>query len=213
MLKQSKNTEVAVFGYQNKEVRSLMINQEPWFVGKDVCNVLGLINHNRSLGVLDADERRGYEIVTPSGKQKVVVINESGVYHLIFRSNKPEAKAFRKWVTAEVLPAIRKQGSYTSPAKYREQAIQETILKAKEVAGSMRALSQRIGYSDASISRIMTGHIGEYADKYLDELTHACKQVVYRPMLDVKLVEDVIQIEDGKLRNRIYTKLKKGGLI
>lgn len=213
MLKQSKNTEVAVFGYGNKEVRSLMINQEPWFVGLDVCDVLGLKNPRQSLSTLDEDEKLTSVIRTSGQRREVAVINESGVYHLIFRSNKPEAKAFRKWVTAEVLPAIRKQGTYTSPAKYREQAIQETILKAKEVAGSMRALSQRIGYSDASISRIMTGHIGEYADKYLDELTHACKQVVYRPMLDVKLVEDVLQIEDGKLRNRIYTKLKKGGLL
>jgi hypothetical protein len=107
-----KQNVPSVFSYGESQVRTIQIENEPWFVGKDVCASLEIVNHNKSLKALDPDERRGYQIVTPSGRQEVVVINESGVYHLIFRSNKPQAKAFRKWVTATVLPSIRRTGGY-----------------------------------------------------------------------------------------------------
>lgn len=99
----------------NASIRTRIINDESWFVGKDVCNALGFANHNDALSRLDADERDGVGITDPMGRsQEVTVINESGLYHLIFQSRKPEAKAFRKWVTNEVLPSIRRTGSYSS---------------------------------------------------------------------------------------------------
>ena len=89
-------------------------NGEPWFVAADVCRVLDIKNPSDTINKrLDSDER-GIEIIyTPSGDQEMLVVNESGLYNLMFRSTKPEAKKFRKWVTEEVLPSIRKTGSYS----------------------------------------------------------------------------------------------------
>ena len=99
---------------ENVSIRTKVIAGEPWFVGKDVCNLLGLVNHKKSLQALDDDERRGVTISDPIGRnQQVNCINESGLYHLIFISRKPEAKAIRRWVTGTVLPSIRRTGSYT----------------------------------------------------------------------------------------------------
>lgn len=91
-------------------------NSQNLFVGKDVCAALGIEGHRRALAALDPDERGEYEIRTPSGNQTMIVVNESGLYHLTFRSTKPSAKAFRKWVTSVVLPALRKHGSYSTDA-------------------------------------------------------------------------------------------------
>lgn len=99
---------------ENVSIRTKVIAGEPWFVGKDVCNLLGLVNHKKSLQALDDDERRGVTISDPIGRnQQVNCINESGLYHLIFISRKPEAKAIRRWVTGTVLPSIRRTGSYS----------------------------------------------------------------------------------------------------
>lgn len=99
----------------NVSIRTKVINGESWFVGKDVCIALGFANHKDALSRLDSDERDGVGITDPMGRsQEVTVINESGLYHLIFQSRKPGARAFRKWVTNVVLPSIRRTGSYSS---------------------------------------------------------------------------------------------------
>lgn len=100
------------FNASNQQVRTVCIDGQPYFCGKDVCACLGLSNHNDALATLDDDERRGSPMPTPSGTQQMVVVNESGLYHLIFQSRKEEAKVFRKWVTAEVLPTLRRTGRY-----------------------------------------------------------------------------------------------------
>jgi len=105
-------TNVTPFLFRDHEIRTTSIEGEFFFVGKDICKALSLLDHNRTLLRLDDDERRGCAIVTPSGTQQMVVINESGLYHLIFKSRKQEAKDFRKWVTSEVLPALRRTGRY-----------------------------------------------------------------------------------------------------
>jgi len=101
------------FQEQFQSVRS-MVDQsgEAWFVAKDVCDILEIANGRDAVSALDEDEKGVAYTDTPGGKQEVNIINESGLYNLVFRSNKPQAKAFRKWVTSEVLPAIRKQGHY-----------------------------------------------------------------------------------------------------
>ncbi len=86
---------------------------EPWFVGKDVATALGYSNVRDAIAKhVDEDDKRGSQIATPGGKQEAVIINESGLYSLIFGSKLDEAKKFKKWVTGEVLPQIRKTGSY-----------------------------------------------------------------------------------------------------
>lgn len=85
---------------------------EPWFVLKDVCKVLGLTDTGRTAERLDSDELTRTTLVSGGQKREMICINESGLYNVILRSDKPEAKPFRKWVTSEVLPTIRKHGAY-----------------------------------------------------------------------------------------------------
>lgn len=103
--------ELRTFTYNNAEVRTVEMNGDPWFVLKDVCGILGISNATVAASRLDEDEVTKFDL---GGKVGITnIINESGLYSVILRSDKPEAKPFRKWVTSEVLPAIRKTGTYT----------------------------------------------------------------------------------------------------
>ena len=105
--------EVFNFSQEKAPIRVQLINSEPWFVAKDVCEVLGIANHKDAASRLDEDERRGVGITDPIGRpQTVTAVSESGLYSLVFQSRKAEATKFRKWVTSEVLPSIRKKGYY-----------------------------------------------------------------------------------------------------
>lgn len=116
------------FQEQFKAMRSLIDQSgEPWFVAKDVADILEFKDARDATRTLDEDEKGTHKVRTLGGDQEMIIINESGLYNLIFRSNKPQAKVFRKWVTAEVLPAIRRQGFYgpngkTSIPEQPEQA-------------------------------------------------------------------------------------------
>lgn len=107
--------ELQIFNYNGGEVRTVQKDGEPWFVLKDVCDALGIGNHRMAADRLDADEKGVSQIDTLGGAQGMTVINESGLYNVILRSDKPGAKPFRKWVTSEVLPSIRKHGAYMTP--------------------------------------------------------------------------------------------------
>ncbi len=108
--------EMQVFNYESNEVRTIMRNGEPWFCLVDVCRVLDLSSPHKVAERLDADEKGRNQIPTPGGKQETWFINESGLYNVILRSDKPEARPFRKWVTGTVLPTIRKTGAYSANA-------------------------------------------------------------------------------------------------
>lgn len=105
---------VQVFNYgENTPVRVRVMNGQTWFVAKDVCKVLGISNHKDAVSRLDDDERWGVGITDPlGGTQRMSAVSESGLYHLVFQSRKPEARRFRRWVTMEVLPEIRRTGSF-----------------------------------------------------------------------------------------------------
>ena len=103
--------ENAAFG----AVRVVMKDGEPWFVAKDVCECLDLGNPRTSIALLDEDEKGVHTVDTPGGPQEVSIISEAGLYSLILRSRKPEAKAFKRWVTHDILPAIRRHGAYLTP--------------------------------------------------------------------------------------------------
>lgn len=95
------------------EIRTVMIEGEPWFVGKDVCRALGYVDQYSGVRKnVDAEDKRGCPVGSTSGIQETTVINESGLYSLIFGSKLESAKKFKKWVTSEVLPSIRKTGAY-----------------------------------------------------------------------------------------------------
>lgn len=106
----------------------------PQFVAKDVCDALGINNPRQALTRLDADEKGVISSDTPGGVQKLLTINEYGLYSLVLSSRKPEAKAFKRWVTHEVLPSIRKTGGYMAavPDETPEQTMARALLIAKD---------------------------------------------------------------------------------
>lgn len=103
------------FEFPTNQLRVVMIDDEPWFAAPDVARALDYRTANDMTRILDEDEKGTQIVRTPGGDQEVSVISESGLYSAILRSRKPEAKRFRKWVTSEVLPAIRKTGRYEAP--------------------------------------------------------------------------------------------------
>lgn len=138
-------------------VRTLMRDGDPWFVAVDVCDALGIQNTTQAVENLDEDERMtlsGTEndpmpnigsIRQRGGARSLNIISESGVYALIFRSNKPEARRFRKWITSEVLPSIRKTGGYfLAPGSETTHLIAETEREIGELADRMRAITLEI---------------------------------------------------------------------
>lgn len=102
-----------IFDFKDNPVRVTMREGQPWFSAADVCRVLELSNPSMACKPLDEDEKGISTAYTLGGHQKLLAVSESGLYALVFQSRKPQAKAFRKWVTAEVLPAIRQHGYYT----------------------------------------------------------------------------------------------------
>ena len=102
-----------VFNAQTAPVRTVKIGGQPYFVAKDICDILGIQSHRDALSKLDEDERGSLLVDTLGGPQQMTAVNESGLYHLIFQSRKPSARSFRKWVTSEVLPKLRRTGRYS----------------------------------------------------------------------------------------------------
>ena len=113
-MKEMKGMEksLQVFKYKDKQVRTVEHDGEVWFIANDVCNVLGLTNARKAVRSLDADEKGVTKSYTLGGNQSMTVVNEPGMYKLIFKSRKAEAKEFTRWVTHEVLPRIRQHGMY-----------------------------------------------------------------------------------------------------
>ena len=139
-------SNIQVFNYLNgNEVRVIEGQDgQPWFVAKDVCEI-GLTDTNKAVNNLDEDEKLLRKIFVSGQNRDVITISESGLYTLIMRSNKPEAKAFRKWVTGEVLPAIRKHGLYATPAT-AEKILEnpDFLIKALESLKEERAKNQAL---------------------------------------------------------------------
>lgn len=120
--------EIQVWNYESSEIRTVQINGEPWFVLSDVCKVLELSSPHKVAERLDGDEKGRNQIPTLGGVQEMAVVNESGLYTVILRSDKPQAKPFRKWVTSEVLPSIRKHGSYSVQSQFADLSPQLQVL-------------------------------------------------------------------------------------
>ena len=151
--------------FQNDEfgqIRTLMIDNLPWFVGKDVATAFGDTNYKRSLSRLDADEKTTAKVTTPGGIQSMTVINESGLYSLLFYMQPQKAKGvsqndilindrinnlkkFKRWVTSEVLPAIRKNGSYTVEPELPERKItSDDYIRAASIISTCK--NERLPY-------------------------------------------------------------------
>ena len=147
------------FDFQPNRLRVVMRDGEPWFVAADVCDALGLDNNRQAMTRLDDDEKGVISNDTPGGKQGVTVINESGLYSLIMGSRKPEAKKFRKWVTAEVLPAIRKTGRYEAPAAVAAAPTAAVVPQVQALALALEARTAEVVQLQGQLIGAQGAHI------------------------------------------------------
>lgn len=158
-----------IFNFHESEIRTIENNNEPWFCLKDVCNILAIKNTTDVVKRLDEDERTRFNL----GRQgEANFINESGLYSVVLRSDKPQAKEFRKWVTSEVLPTIRKHGAYmneqtleqalTNPdfliklateLKAEQQKRKELELKNSQLAVENKIMTPKAEYFDELVDR------------------------------------------------------------
>lgn len=170
-------TAVQVFTYNEKDmnVRIQSIDGNPWFVVKDLCEILEHSNHKVAIQGLDEDEVSKVYLTDSLGRQQeTLVVNESGMYALVIRSNKPQAKKFRKWVTSEVLPAIRKTGRYelkkSAPAKTHNYPRRGELITADLVNllwligeslehGDQAQIALELGVSRNTVSGTLNGKI------------------------------------------------------
>lgn len=127
--------ELQLFNFESNQVRTLLINDEPWFVGKDVAEILGYSNPRDALSKhVDSEDKNSVAIHDGNkGNPNLTIINESGVYALVFSSKLQSAKKFKHWVTSEVLPTLRKTGSYATPKLTGEELMAKALIEAKSV--------------------------------------------------------------------------------
>lgn len=141
-----------LMNFENPEfgaVRSILIDGDPWFVAADVCKALELEKTNRALSRLDDDEKGAHSVSTPGGRQRMSIISESGLYSLILGSRKPEARAFKRWITHEVIPSIRKHGAYMTDSlldalEAHPEAVPEYLNRLRSENARNRELTRRL---------------------------------------------------------------------
>lgn len=136
-----------IFVFHGQEVRTVTINNEPWFVGKDVAQILGYTEPHKAIARhVDSDDGMKHPLTDSLGRiQETIIINESGLYSLILSSKLPQAKEFKRWVTSEVLPQIRHQGAYV-PENLPEEAFIALFTGQKKLKEQQLVLAQDVNY-------------------------------------------------------------------
>jgi prophage antirepressor-like protein len=165
----SKDNAMQIFSFEDQQVRVIDKDGAPWWIARDVCEVLGYKNSSKAIDdhVDDDDLTNRYPIIDGMGrKQEAVIINESGLYSLILSSKLPNAKKFKHFVTSEVLPALRKTGEYATPDKQREK-----VKKSDELA------AKRLEIAEKNANWRMAKLVLEGIDKFKDVMTPESKTV------------------------------------
>lgn len=174
------------------EIRTIDQNGEPWFVGKDVATALGYKDTVNALkSHVDEQDKRGWRITTPSGEQQATIINESGLYSLCFSSKLEGAVKFKRWVTSEVLPQIRKTGSYMLPKMTKE--MQAIFL-----------LDNRTAQLDQRVTALENNAVIDYGQQ--QTLKNA---VNHRVVTEVLGGKDSPAYENTHVRGMVYCELNK----
>lgn len=158
------------------QVRTVMMDNEPWFIGKDVATALGYAKPRNAIAThVDGSDKGALKQGTLGGEQEMIIINESGMYSLIFASKLPTAKKFKHWVTSEVLPSIRKHGAYMTPEKIEEAlynpdtiiklatSLKEEQQKRQEAERKVEAQKGKVAYAEAMLGCKSSCLIGELA--------------------------------------------------
>lgn len=136
--------DLQVFKFENKRLRSLLIDGEPWFVGNDVAKALGYSNPRKAIiDHIDDADKGVTKRDTLGGTQEMTIINESGLYSLILSSKLPSAKEFKHWITSEVLPQIRKTGKYAPKPLSREELLAKAVLEADTMIKEQKVLLEQ----------------------------------------------------------------------
>ena len=168
--------ELLVFeNNQFGQVRAIMKDGEPWFVAADVCRALEIANNRDALTRLEQDEKGVALTDTPGGAQEVTIVNEPGLYALVLGSRKPEAKAFKRWVTHEVIPSIRKYGMYATPTTIEQMiadpanaikvfsALKQEQERRKELEATVEHNAPKVLFADAVAASHTSILIGDLA--------------------------------------------------
>lgn len=207
--------ELTIFAHKDfGEIRVVSVTGEPWWVLRDVCKALGLTYTNKVVKRLDEDERKLFPVIDRMGRtQKASAINESGLYSVILRSDKPEAKAFKRWVTHDILPAIRKSGSYQLPHMTTAEIVAQLAQVNVDMEKRIDDIEQKMAEPEAlPVAQPQTGDWKDRMDltiKSLIEKNHL-NPCLYRARLyrSLELAENVNI--DARLRN-LKARLKKQG--
>ena len=161
--------EVQLFNFENHEVRSLLLNNEPWFVGKDVAEALGYSKARNAIAThIDSEDKKDAPIQgTLGGVQEMTVINESGLYSLVLSSKLPSAKKFKRWVTSEVLPALRKTGQYQVKELSGSELMAKALIEAQNVLAAkdkvIEEMKPKVVFADAVATSHTSILVGELA--------------------------------------------------
>lgn len=164
--------EVQLFNFENHEVRSILLSDEPWFVGKDVADVLGYSNSRKAMADHVDDEDK--EVLTSRNvtlenipNRGITVVNESGLYSLILSSKLPSAKKFKRWVTSEVLPALRKTGQYQVKELSGSELMAKALIEAQSVLAAkdkqIEEMKPKVVFADAVATSHTSILVGELA--------------------------------------------------
>ncbi|PWK10185.1 BRO family protein [Tumebacillus permanentifrigoris] len=181
-----------VFKYEGREVRTVIINGAPWFVAKDVCEVLGLAKHDTALARLSGKQKGSHSVGTLGGNQLMSVVNEAGLYKLIFTSRKAEAERFSDWVVEEVLPTIRRTGSYTTAG-----ATDALVVQATEILAAVSRLAATTQEA-LQASEVKFDRLSYELDNALTINNHAQTKVKHAIDKRIGTLEPDIIGDDGK---------------
>jgi anti-repressor protein len=149
-----------VFNYGVQSVRTVILDNEIWFVARDVCNVLDLCDVSKAVSRLDDDEKGTTIVPTLGGEQNLLIVNEPGLYSLILTSRKQEAKAFKRWITHDVIPSIRKKGSYSTQLP---QSFSEALRLAADLQEKIEMDKPKVESYDRFIAGENYQKVGEVA--------------------------------------------------
>nr|BDD46667.1 hypothetical protein 10 [Bacillales bacterium] len=187
-----------IFNYQGNNVRTVIKDGEPWFVAKDVCSILEIGNPSQALSRLDEDEKGLILNDTPSGKQQLSHVNEYGLYTLVLSSRKPEAKSFQRWITHEVIPSIRKTGSYNvSQIPTDLNAINNLLLASQGMLHQVMEINQKVQTVETDIKDVKQGMV-DIDQPLRDQFNEA-----------VRIFAREANINFNEAYNRIYNMLGK----
>ena len=160
--------ELQLFSFENHEVRSLLINDEPYFVGKDVAEVLGYERADNAIrNHIDKEDKLMHQISASGQNRNMTIINESGLYSLVLSSKLPSAKKFKRWVTSEVLPALRKTGQYQVKELSGSELMAKALIEAQSVLAAkdkqIEQMKPKVVFADAVATSHTSILVGELA--------------------------------------------------